>query len=258
LANDIRFFNQQSSSSMHHSMNMVGSDMILNTNTSSAILKYKSQNNFWMQVSLPFLIAKGTSSIQQGFTDIPFIVGKLFSINSIQKLNFGVGVKLPTSKNIMDDSFNNISVFGTGSFDPIIQLNHSLSMDRIVLRTDLFSRIATKNSDGNKFGNYYNLSINCFYQLFKSSCNDSARSPKFYDNSFAGIGLVGERFTSFYKNNVQDKNTGTELLYAAMNLSLSYKQFIFSECYMLPFYQGWTGMKSDMKSRMKTSISIKF
>jgi len=247
-----------SMSAMHHhnsNSTMATVDFTVFTNLS---VKYNINSKYALQIMLPYLIAKGNPSNRNSFADASILVIRRFIFENNLHANFSLGVKLPTSKVASAKESNNLTVFGSGSFDPLFVASAQKVWNRLYLNADVMMRYAAANKYNFNFGSYSSQNISVGYNLLKTidcSASDSLKEQK---KLLAFAGVSNEIIGMQKQGNFVDATTGGSAQYANVNLVYGFNKFVFSASYLQPFRQVWSSMQPSINYRFRTSISINF
>lgn len=261
LQTDWRNFNPLSfnHTHIHHSAaDTIMSATIYNTIFNNLGLKYFLNSKYDIQILLPYLVANGSPNNKAAFADMTIIAGRKFFLRNNLKLRFGIGVKLPTAKVNNESVSNNLTVFGSGSYEPLFILNLQKSFNSFYMKADATFRYANNNSDNFNYGSYSSQGIAAGYSLIKSQKCDTTDSTKSAKQLYIFTGFTNEIMGMQKQNNVTNTATGGLALYGNLSVIYSYKSFAVSSVFLLPIKQAWRSMQPSINYRIRTSISINF
>jgi len=261
LQSDYRKFNaidMGSTHSMHHHNRNATMATINHTVFTNLSVKYNINSKYALQVMLPYLITNGNPSNRNAFADGSLLVNRKFNFENNWQANLSIGAKLPTAKVTNANETNNLTVFGSGSFDPIFVGSAQKVWNRLYLNADVMMRYATANRYNFNFGNYSSQNIAVGYNLIQPkdcSASDSLKEPK---KLIAFAGLTNEILGMQKQGNFVDATTGGTAQYANVSLIYGFNKFVFSASYLQPIRQVWSSMQPSINYRVRTSISLNF
>lgn len=149
-----------------------------------------------------------------------------------QVLTIGAGIKAPLG-DFKYDLTNNQEVanpnfqLGTGSWDEMFTINHTMHMNRLGFFTELLYRLNGKNSDKYQFGNRASIALNVFYQMYL---------PKAYQLN-PMVSFSSENWQPDKRLSIENRQTGGQMNWLGIGADLSQKRKAVQAMFQLPVYQ---------------------
>lgn len=167
-----------------------------------------------------------------------------FNINreeSGHRLNFGLGVKLPTGEfeEMLTDRVNPGFQVGTGSLDGVFSIMHSYSKKQFGINTSATYYIKTENKNDYRFGNQFSYASNVYYSMpFRAS----ALSPF--------LGVSGDIYDSINQFGERLPQTSGNIVNGTVGTEFMIDKFILGANYTFPLAQSLFGDNVVAKNRL--------
>ncbi len=160
---------------------------------------------------------------------------------SPHRLNFGVGLKLPTGEfqEKLTDRINPGFQVGTGSLDAIFSIMHSYSKNRLGLNTSATYYLKTENKNDYRFGNRFSFSSNIHYNL---PLKASAFSPF--------VGISGDVYNAIKQFGEVLPDTSGQIVDGTFGTEFMISKFIVGANYTFPISQDLFGDNVTSKKRV--------
>jgi hypothetical protein len=146
-------------------------------------------------------------------------------------LSAGLGVKLPTGKNDLQDKGDFVNPnfqMGTGSTDFLLSTIYTARYGKIGSNLEMGYKFNTRNTNDYLFGNQFHGSYRFFYW-------QSIKSFTFLPN----VGVYYEQADNHKDGNIIQTNTGGDAWFASAGLETYISQFTFGFNYQHPFVQNY-------------------
>ncbi|WP_235946478.1 transporter [Flavobacterium silvaticum] len=161
-------------------------------------------------------------------------------------VQLGAGVKAPTGTY---DALNNGSInpgfqLGTGSWDYLFLIEHTVKRKKFGLGSMVNYVVKTVNDKGYRFGNQFNYASTLFW-LHEQ--NDFSFSPQ--------LGLAGEVSASNYQYGQEVEKTKGNILFGRIGFETALKKFSLGMNALLPLSQDLTGGRVDAKFRLGVNLN---
>ncbi|MGJ8592439.1 MAG: hypothetical protein ACSHXF_07820 [Aquaticitalea sp.] len=165
---------------------------------------------------------------------------------SAHRLNFGLGIKLPTGafEEALTDRINPGFQVGTGSTDGIFSVMHSYSKNKFGLNTSATYYVKTENKNEYRFGNQFSFASNAYYNVpFKTS----ALMPF--------VGISGDIYNSIEQFGETLQDTDGNSVNGSIGNEFMTGKFNFGANYTFPVSQHLFGDDVTAKSRITLYIN---
>ncbi|MBN8701427.1 MAG: hypothetical protein J0M08_00015 [Bacteroidetes bacterium] len=254
LTSDNRFFKETILSNDATTVIDTTNIKLQSTSVSLIALQYRFGRGFGVSTLVPYSRIVSIYK-ESGIADIPFLVGKSFTFNNRNKFNVSAGVEVPTGKSSLNQ---NIIVFGSGNFDPLLQVNYQLVKNSFVFIWSSANKLTISNSDKNNFGNYYNQSFFVMYGINKTNTCESIDSLNISKPTFfLSTGLTNEIFGAQTISGKVNYQTGGNMLCAAIGTQLFFSRFGLLLNGFIPVRQNWwSSVQEKTTLRLKASFTI--
>lgn len=159
---------------------------------------------------------------------------------SPHRLNFGIGLKLPTGEfqQVLTDRVNPGFQVGTGSLDAVFSVIHSYSKNKLGVNTSATYYFKTENKNDYRFGNQFSFSSNAYYNL---PLKKSAFSPF--------LGISGDVYSSIEQFNEVLPDTNGNIVNGAFGTEFMIDKFVVGANYTFPISQNLFGDNVTSKNR---------
>lgn len=151
---------------------------------------------------------------------------------SPHRLNFGLGIKLPTGEfqERLTDRINPGFQVGTGSTDAIFSVIHSYSKNKFGLNTSATYYLKTENKNEYRFGNQFSFASNAYYSVpFK----ESALRPF--------VGISGNIYNSIEQFNEVLNDTDGTIINGTIGSEFMFDKFVVGANYTVTISQNLFG-----------------
>ncbi|WP_274474319.1 transporter family protein [Mangrovimonas aestuarii] len=176
--------------------------------------------------------------------------GELYLTNepeeSGHKLQFGIGVKLPTGEfeNAYADRINLGFQVGTGSWDGIFSIAYNYSGKRFGLSTLTTYYLKGENKYDYRFGNQFSYSANVFYNIAGKKTS-----------VMPFVGLNGDVYDSIVQYDQIVPNTNGGITNGTLGVEVILKKFVIGGNFTKPIYQKLFGGNVTSKNRMSIYLN---
>ncbi|MCB9034301.1 MAG: hypothetical protein H6553_10720 [Chitinophagales bacterium] len=263
LASD--FLNQQNKSFVaatwqYRKLDFKNSEQMKYSTINALVLQGAYAPKSWLalRVNLPLLLLNNVDATQ--VSNKSFNVGDMQLLSNFtvidkqakdsifkkHQLNFGVGIELPTGKQIQNDYelLQNFS-FGSKSVDFLFNQSYSFRIKNWIINESVNLKINTYNKEKYKYGNTYIVSLMSAYLKDFNKCSIKpfvALSSDFNDKNL---------HNSFIQN-----NSGYYMLSTILGLETLIKQWSFAFSYQQPMYQITTA--NNIQQKQIFNINLKY
>lgn len=162
------------------------------------------------------------------------------------RLNFGLGIKLPTGEfeEQLTDRVNPGFQVGTGSLDGIFSIMHSYSKNRLGVNTSITYYLKSKNKNNYRFGNQFSFASNVYYNL---PLEKSAFNPF--------LGVSGDIYNSIKQYNEKLLDTDGTIFNGNLGTEYMISKFIIGANYTFPISQHLFGDNVYSKNRFSVYLN---
>lgn len=255
IITEYRRFEHDHTHNHHHSgdamHNHSGDISISNLNVSQLTLLYKANKQIVLNANFPYLISQTTNGEQlTSIGDVMF--NAIYKPIKNNGLSIIAGFKFPTGKNLNLPN-QNISIMGTGSFDPIIGFRFNRNIKKWLINNQAFFKYTTKGFDNINYG-VFNFVQGLIGYSILNTYKDSAQ--KFTSMSIH-FGFNHEYYGKQHVGNVYNGNSGGNALFIPVLLNYTVNRFDFGFTYSHPLYQFYFGEQNKQLNRFKINLNYK-
>jgi hypothetical protein len=166
-------------------------------------------------------------------------------------LSAGLGVKLPTGKNDLQDKGDFVNPnfqMGTGSTDFLLSTIYTARYGKIGSNLEMGYKFNTRNTNDYLFGNQFHGSYRFFYW-------QSIKPFTFLPN----VGVYYEQADNHKDGNIIQTNTGGDAWFASAGLETYISQFTFGFNYQHPFVQNYNSDDiADIQGKDRFTVTLTF
>lgn len=263
LASD--FLNQQNKSFIagtwqYRKLDFKNSEQINYSTINAFVLQgaYAPKNFVAIRINLPLLLLNNVFT--QDLNSKSFNVGDMQLLSNFtvlekqvkdsifkkHQLNFGVGIELPTGKQIKNDYelLQNFS-FGSKSVDFLFNQSYSFRINNWIINESVNLKINTYNKQQYKYGNSYMFLLMSAYLKDFTKCSIKpfmALNSDFNDKNL--------------HNSIIQNNSGYYMFSGIIGLETLIKKWSFALSYQQPFYQITTN--NNIQQKQIFNINLKY
>ena len=177
----------------------------------------------------------------------PFNTMTADSLTIKQKLNTGLGVKIPLGEFTTANTSGNNPAFqlGTGSWDYILALEYVIQKDHLGVNALLNYTYKTENKEGYQFGNQLNYGATLFYAF-------DALKVQVYPQ----VGIQGEQYQTNRLKEAEITNTSGDVVFGKIGLETTYQRWSLGFNYLTPIKQNL--MADNLIANKRFSVQLNF
>lgn len=206
-----------------------------------------------ININLPFLYSTTSSG------EHPNSVGDLMLsgiVKPFKKIGFYTicGIKLPTGENLNLPN-QNVSIMGTGSFDPFVGLRYKYALNNLNFNIQYFTKISTTGFNATNYGNFNTIQAYAGY-VFPFKEADSSRVNLNKIAIYSGVNV--EHYGMQRIKNVINGGSGGYALIVPVVLNYSFLNFETGFTFSVPVIQHYNGEQNKQLSRIKINFNYRF
>lgn len=207
-------------------------------------MRFFPANNVQVMGVFPYAFNKKettTQTIYQSGISDPSLLASYALLNTLNAekkhvvdhiVTVGIGAKAPLGKfdydltNSMEVANPNFQL-GTGSWDQMLTLNHTMRFNRLGLSSEFLYRINGKNRNDYQFGNRASIGFNAYYQIYL---------PKAIQlNPLASFSM--ENWQKDKRLGMENRLTGGQMNWMGLGFDVSQKRKALQAMFQIPVYQ---------------------